>query len=794
MSLVASSPVYTPSNMPSEPRGVGTDTIWFGGGRTGLALAAHGGIEKIVYFGLQPLGRVSLFASGARSPYEKVFRPYIVVADKTYVLELNQTFFYPSGYRSFFKVAELGVEVEHDLVLINDAILKTVRVIRNKRGLPLRFRVSVHEYTRQIPTGRTWGDWQEGLAKNAWIAEIVDEPTGNPVDTNELRSTWFGVVGDRPLTSRHFHNTKRYFETGPFKTGSATIATLFGFDKPDFLKRIAALRSGGSKESARVVAGWDQEVKNAPRLKLGKPAVESFFRLAPMLLDSLMVDDKPGAIRASVSHYGAWAWDTMVHCEAHLAMGQHEFVRDVLELYYQTADEERGIGHAFNPEMTKLHMNQPPAAQGLYIYLLYIYFSYTGDKKTLRKYHAFTVSILKRALASRGRDGLFEGTSLFPDFPMFAGQTGEDISTFNNSIIYQAARVMEHLAGWMDDADTAKTAREAWQTLGPAFRERLWDGKRGFWVDSIDSKTLAHRTSYCSQCILNFSPFASDLSRGRDVASAKFIGENFAYAGGIRMHPSWDMAFNGDGNQLGQHYPVGSDLLYLKTSAKAGRQDLLTQWLGWVEGFWKQNTVPEGTTAEAENEGPSYPDCPGGKQAFSVKSWYMGILNAIVGVYFDAGGVTLTSGINRAVKIEGVHFGGRRWSFHKTGSGKYISRLRINGSVVAGCCKIPSNLIKGKTINVEIECGPNPKHDLQILGADGASVSEVIQVRNGLRLSVAAPGSAYVRFAAAKKPSVTWRGKPVSFEYDPATREGQVLLSDETKLQIRGELEFKSES
>jgi hypothetical protein len=792
MSLVESSPVYTPSNIPSEPRGLGTDTIWFGGGRTGLAVAAHGGIERIVYFGLQPLGRVNLFATGARSAYEKILRPYLVVADKAYVLELNNTLFYPGGYRSFFKVPELAVEVEHDLALIDDAILQTVRVIRNKRGLALRFRISVHEYTRQIPAGRTWGDWQEGLAKNAWIAEIIDEPTGHPVEANEPRSTWFGVVGDRPLTSRHFHSSRRYFETGPFKTGAATIAAMFGFDKATFLKRAAALKSGGSKEAAKIIAGWERDAKDAPRVKIGEPAVESFFRMAPLLLKSLIVGDQPGAIRASVSHYGAWAWDTMVHCEAHLAMGDDKFARDVLELYFRTADEERGIGHAFNPEMTKLHMNQPPAAQGLYIYLLYIYFAYTGDTKTLRKYYPFSVSILKRALASRGRAGLFEGTSLFPDFPIYAGQTGEDISTFNNSVIYQAARVMEHLAGLMGDAATAETAREAWQTLGPAFRERLWDGKKGFWVDSIDSKTLEHRTSYCSQCILNFSPFASDLSRGRDVASAKFIGENFAYAGGIRMHPSWDMAFNGDGNQLGQHYPVGSDLLYLKTARTAGRQDLLAQWLGWVERFWNQNTVPEGTTAEAENDGPSYPDCPGGKQAFSVKSWFMGILNAIVGVYFDIGGVTVVPGIDRGVKLEGIHFGGRRWSVRRTGSGKYITRLRVNGAVMNGCCKIPTNLIKGKVINIEVECSAKPGKSVQVLSADGASLSDVTPTREGLRVDVAAWGSVYVRFAAPKKPTVTWKGKPMAIEYDATLREGQVLLSDEAKLKIRGALEFKT--
>ena len=789
MSFLDPAPEYH-ANIPFEPLGLGTETIWFGGGRTGLAVAAHGGIEKIVYFGNQPLSRRNFFVSGARSAYEKILRPYVLVGEKAYVLELNRTRFYAGGYRSTLSLPKLGVEVEHDLALTNDAILQTVRVIRNKRSLPLRFRISLHEYTRQIPPGRAWGEWKENLAKNAWIARIVDDPTGHEAEPEEPRTTWFGIVGDRPLTSRLFHSTRHYFDTAPFKTGATTIAALFGFNKTAFLKRAATLHHEGSKESARVVGGWEQQIEKAPRLHLKQPAVESFFRMAPLLLDALIVKDRPGANRASVSHYGAWAWDTMVHCEAHLANGQPEFVRGVLDLYFRTADPERGIGHAFNPEMTRLHHNQAPAAQGLYIYTLYIYFASTGDRAVLQKYYAFTVSILKRALASRGRDGLFEGTSLFPDFPVYAGQTGQDISAFNNGIIYQAARVMEHMAGWMDDAATAQIARQAWQTLEPAFRRRLWDAKKGFWVDSIDSKTLAHRKSYCSQALLHFSPFASDLLRGRDVACAKFMGENFAYSGGIRMHPTWDPAFNGDGNQLGQHYPVGSDLLYLKTSARAGRQDLLAQWLGWIEEFWKRNTVPEGTTAEAENDGPRYPDCPGGKQGFSVKAWYMGILNAVAGVSFDAGGVTVGPGFNQPITLEGVYFGGHRWTFRTTGKSGFISRLRINGVVLTGSCKIPTDLLKTKTVTVEIERSTRPKHQLQLLAADGARLSKVSHARGGLRVSLEAPGSVYVRFAAAKKPTVTWQGQPVAVEYE--SHEGRILLSDETALRLAGELEFKT--
>jgi len=308
MSFIDPDPEYDPSNIPFESRGLGTETIWFGGGRTGVAVAAHGGLERIVYFGHQSLGRRDFFACGARSPYEKVLPPYVLLGEKAYLLELNHTRFYPGGYRSQFKLPELGIELDHDLVPTNDAILQTVRVIRNRRGLPLRFRISLHEYTRLIPTGRTWGTWQEDLAENSWIAEIVDHPNEGGVEPDEDRTTWFGIVADRPLTSRSFLSTRRYFDTLPFKSGATTIAALFGFDRRAFLKRTVDLRRNASKESARVASGWERQAKETPQLNLGQPAVQSFFRLAPLILDSLMVKDHAGALRASVSHYGVWAW------------------------------------------------------------------------------------------------------------------------------------------------------------------------------------------------------------------------------------------------------------------------------------------------------------------------------------------------------------------------------------------------------------------------------------------------------------------------------------------------------
>ncbi|MCY3018250.1 MAG: hypothetical protein NTW87_04355 [Planctomycetota bacterium] len=112
---------YTRDDVARIAEGAGASTIWFGGGRLGISVADHGGVEEIVYFGKQPLGRREFFRSSARSAYPRLFRTSLIVDGRTYLLELNQTEVFPGGYRSRLDVAQEGVSIEHWLIVVNDA-------------------------------------------------------------------------------------------------------------------------------------------------------------------------------------------------------------------------------------------------------------------------------------------------------------------------------------------------------------------------------------------------------------------------------------------------------------------------------------------------------------------------------------------------------------------------------------------------------------------------------------------------------------------------------------------------
>jgi len=781
---------YNDLGVAVEPIGLQTTpSVWFGGGRVGARVGDYGAIEEIVYYGVQPMDNSLFYKTSEHSPYPKLYCPYLLVENRAYQLEWEQTLVFPAGYVSHLSLPDEGIDIEHALILLNDTLMYRVEVTRNERKLLWRLRLSLHEHLRAIPARRTWGDWRTDLVNGAMVAEITDfsAPQDEGTSSAEATKTWLAIVGSTPLETRLFRSHRRYFDSANINGNVATISILFSHTEEDCIARAAELSQHGPEIGAAQVANWEQRLRDVPVVEMNRPVVESFFRQAGLINGMLMLTDLPGAMRAAVGHYWVWGWDTMVYCDSYLVSGQVEFVRQALELYRRTADPELGVGHQFTEKMT-VRAPQALPAQGLYLNMLYQYVAYTGDQAVLREYYPFARLIFERTLAQARSANLFKGIALWPDHPQFAGQKGgdADLSIFNNSIFYQAARAMEHMAGMLGDLETAVAARDAWLAQEKSFRNLFWDEERKYWVDSLDSKTLEKRRCYPAHAVLWVNPFAKELVSGREQACADFLSAQHACKGGIRPYPLWDTAFNGDGNQLGQHYPTGPDHFFLKSMGATGRQDMLRRWLGWVQAFWIQYTVPEGLTLEAENDGPHRPDCPGGKQPFTVKPWHMAIINTILGIDLDHGGITVCPGLDESVTLARLPFQGRQISVSTTGSGIYAKNITVNGKPLVGTCKIPLDRCADQ-MQISITRTTEPPSSPLILSADGASLSKVTTTEGTLQVSLNGCGSVRVWLYAPAKPQVTWNGVAIDATYDECTGRASVLLLPEG-VSLEGEL------
>lgn len=780
-------PFADSAGRPYTRGGLGRSACWISGGRTACSLVDHGGIEEIAWFGDQPLHRQTFFRGSFRSAYARVFRAQLLVGDRTWTLGVGDGVVHPSGWSGRMRIPEAGVEIELAVVCENNALIQAVRVLRNPHRHLIGMRLMLRDYLRIQLERRSWSPWV--LKDGAAVCTVTDQPAPKQdaghgelnagqlaftyPDSNDPRTTLIGVVGDGKVAMRAYRSQLRSFEIAPGRRSAIGLALVFAANSAAYRAERAHYRRGVATAAWATMVEWGTTERGAPRPQGLSPEVTSFAQQVPALVRGAMPGDLPGAMRASYNSYWVWGWDTLVHAHTYLLNGIDDLIAPALNLYARTAHPAYGIGHSFDKRMRPL-LTQPQTAQGLFAIAAWQLWALRGDLESARRHWPFIVRWLAKCRAHPARDGLFVGMALIPDFPQDAGEDGDDLSPFNNSVMYQACRCIEGLAGALGDAATAASAATVTMAMRVGFARRLWDSRRGFWNDSVKASTFARRPSYPAHALIWVTPFCRELVNDAEAAAA-FAERHLRMAGGIRPYPTWDPAFNADGNQLAQHYAPGQDPLYLRLMAMTGRQKRLREWLSWKDQFWGNLTVPEGVTVEAENDGPERPDLPGGRQMFAVKAWSDGLFGAILGITVDPGGLTVEPGLDGPLSWHGIPAFGRRLTVQVSGAGAHVAKIVVDGTAWIGTRKIPLSGIGALTIQV-VRTAKAPGHP-QLRSADGAEVLSSAVLRGQLKVRLAAPGRTLVRVWAAKKPRITVVGVPATVSWDRASGIAEMWLA-----------------
>jgi hypothetical protein len=779
-------PFANAAGRPLTRGGLGRSACWISGGRTACSLVEHGGIEEIAWFGDQPLHRQALFRGGFRSAYARVFRAQLMVGDRLWTLGIGDGALHPSGWTGRMAIPVEGLELELAVVCSNNALIQAVRVLKNPRRHALGLRLSLRDYLRVQLERRTWSAWKS--AGGAVVCTVTDVAPPHQDDGHgelnagqlsftypdhaDPRTTRIAVVGDGAVAMRSFRSQLRQFDLAPGRRTVLGMALVFASSAKALAAERRALAGGVGAAAGAAAGTWAAAERDATRPAGLSPEVVSFAQQVPALVHAAMPADLPGAMRASYNSYWVWGWDTLVHAHTYLLNGVDDLLAPALDLYVRTAHPDYGIGHAFDKRMRPL-LTQPLTAQGLFAIAAWQLWSLRGDLDAARRHWPFIVRWLQRCRTRPVRDGLFVGMALIPDFPQDAGQDGDDLSPFNNSVMYQACRCIEGLAGALGDAATAASAGEVTTAMRAGFARRLWDARRGFWNDSVRASSYQRRPSYPAHALIWVTPFCRELINDPETAAA-FAERHLRMAGGIRPYPAWDPAFNADGNQLAQHYAPGQDPLFLRLMAMTGRQARLREWLRWKDQLWGDLTVPEGVTVEAENDGPVRPDLPGGRQMFAVKAWSDGLFGAVLGIAVDPGGLTAEPGLDGPLSWSGIPIRGRRWSVQVTGAGAHVARMRVAGTVWHGTRKVPLPARGAATVVIE-RSAQAPSHPV-LHSADGASVLASRVGKDGLEVRLAAPGRTLVRLWAPKRPQVLVDGIATTITWDRANRIAELWL------------------
>jgi hypothetical protein len=708
-------------DVPLIPVGLEPGRLILSGGRLCVQVAAHGGLSKVSYFGAQRFGDQHLYQSGDElSAWTQIFRPCAVVDGRLYYLEFADTRVTPFGYTS--RCALAGVGFRHEIVLLNDALVHRLTILENPEGRTVAMALLHMDGASRVsrPT-RAWSGfaWVEPGA--LFLSTAIDRHPPEPPSASthpdnrfphaevERAETYVGVTASRPLrVEQPNHVEKHNLHTEPF-AGSCEVTVVFGHsDRERFLDRARALRLGAAGEADARLRGYHERLATAPRVVIADPAAQSFSAHAGVLLDSVKVADIPGLLRgANSGAYWMWGWDSLIHSNAFGLAGDHRFIGDLLTFLRRHADPRLGIFHQIMINLEpRLAMHF--SVQSLFGIALYDAWLFSGDLRLVDEHYAFAKSLADRSGADEvAGSGLVRGTGVYPDACSRLGQDGNDIAAINNSIYYQGLRALEALARALGRAgDAADFAARAERLRGNF--ERFYDPEKGFFYDSLSAADFSPRRHYCVHAVQWLTPFARDLVAGKEASICRFMATELRVRHGFRNMPPWDSAYMADGNNQGYYDPFLER--FFREMMKAGRcGEGIRAFLEDLSWCWRQLSVPEALSAEAENNGFTL-DCVGVMLPFSLKAWLSVLVNTVVGLDLDPGGLIFAPCDAPDLQIKNLVVRGCRIDLAVTGGGWDIARMTHNGREVKAPYRIPFADLAARN-SIRIERGPvaNPR-------------------------------------------------------------------------------------
>lgn len=612
------------SSPPGAERGIPLPLTVFSGGRLSVDLAPHGGLTEIRYFGNQRIGDAALFRADPLSSFCQLFRPYADFGcGDQYFLEFENTFFYPFGYDS--ECVFHGIRFRHRLTVLNDALLFELETDSRERPFSLKLGLTGAAAPIRKP-GRVWKRFEFHAETGFATASFTDTHDGIAIQTCLIA----GASGPIRYTGT-CHDIQKDYLSVPAEEGFAALALVFGAGEAEAASRLREIRGAIGASAAGERRLYRESLSRSARLESGNPVLDSFVANTPEILRSFAVKDLPGAYTASNTGYWVWGWDGMVHADGIMLSGEWENIRSRLAFYRDTADPEHGIFHAIDPRGAVLAVMAPPA-QTFYCIMLFQYWLFSRDPEVVREFYPFAASLLERVETDVvGSTGLYRGRGLYPDFPEDLGQDGCDISSFNNSILFQAFRCMEELARRIGcEEDASRWSRKA-DALRSGFRRYLYDPEKHAFFDSISAETLEARRFYPVYAVLALTPYASELAEGVEREVGAYYFENLTQRYGVSMFARRDGIFYSDGNQLGFYCPA-TERFYRRLLRFLSVEDTL---LALIESEWGMLQIAEATSCEAVNMRIT-PDRLGKKQMYSVAAYYAMIPEILCGVEFQA--------------------------------------------------------------------------------------------------------------------------------------------------------------
>lgn len=672
--------IITNHGLPYTPR-------WFCDGRLAFQVNNEG-IADINYFGANSDKYIvfhSRFWSGMQF--------YIMDTDGRSMVRPQKCEVMPFGYRSDGLRCNYGIYVAKETIFI---------VIEPKTESD--FAIEFYDDYLFYPEVREHRDVRYGGAPRKWSEFVFEDNRLNVTYTSGTKKTNIAFTANTEISyAKRARNGKHILLAEKLKAGEEYVFAI------NFSNEENSDYHGYKEAIAAQYERYEAVAKKAPVLRSKHDKLNQFFELAPMYHESLKTTDVKGAIRAQSTHYWVWGWDSMTSNNCSFYWGDHAFIGEMLDFMEKYSDGT-GIAHAFGQDMSNGGAAAAPA-QGMYLCIMDLYRLSGGD---ISAHYPFAKKLFEMILSTEADGtGFCKGTSLYPDFRNLIKETGNDISTFNNTVSYCSVCSMEKIAASMGDTETETKAREFAKRMDENFSKIMFNKELGFIDSSVEATTYEQRGVASNNAVKWENNYCDKLVADVAERCLAFYEKNFVTKAGLRPLPEWSDCYDADSNQLHCWWPVMSEF-YTRLINRFDRPELVEQYIGWVE-YWSERLMcPEGISCYCnEREVPfdNWNAMPGIWHGYSIRGFYNSVVHAYIGVDFDEKGMNFYPYSGEEVSIENLHWGERTFDIAMKGSGKIIENVVLNGKSLGSVTTIPYEMLQERN---EIEVLRTVKEDGEI--------------------------------------------------------------------------------
>jgi hypothetical protein len=555
----------------------------------------------------------------------------------------------------------------------------------------------------------------------------------------------------------------------------------------------AELRLEWAEDAARFDTGEPSRGRNPvpdiPEIDIpGHTHAGRFFASVPGIVRSCTVGDTGMTRGTPGAYYWIWAWDNMVTALEMLRWGDAQGAGRIIRFINSHRDAGGGIPARWTRTDQPLDTPPPGTFEFLLLLAAWHYQREGAGEQEVHDIYPFAVARLEEAARQVQERGLEANIGFYPDLPVRFGRSESSAVAMESGTLYAFCRLLETVALERGDSRTAGLAAQTAGRIHDSFEERFWNEKTGFLMDSVDIHTWTPNEAYPLFSLMFMqTPLGLPLIRPHMHVMARFARDHFQTRHGTRLLPAWDARREGE-DALSSWYPHW-DIYLLKLLRRGGERDGILSWLrsmecvlerlGYAPEFIALDGLEHGDADSWQRHGAvSNLNCASG--------WYRAIVEGIFGIEFDTGGMSV---VPLDLDIPGMSLRrlvhrGSRWEISVVNRGGSSAEIRVDGTILRGCMKVPSRYHDGRPHRLEIqyaERGTPPCFteivNAEVLHTDGDDAHASVTIRG--------MGTVDIAFPARGDMDMRVDGRVVPFRSGSGTGYLQLPLAGEHTLSLR---------